>query len=226
MDSLKDILNNKYLVGFITVGTVLYASLARPALTQGVAQVFEHPITKMIFYALIVLLLTQNLQAAIVVAIAFYVLMSMLREQRIAEGFIDGLKTEGFFNQQYDEMESFYADQTNSTGQNQPGQNQPGQNQPGQNQPGQEHDGILNKCLDQCMSHHKGNRQEFAQKLEQCLKQQHQALGQGSGQAYVAGKGYPSGQYRSQLQGAVQSQQSQNSQQPTQSTSTTTPTAQ
>lgn len=108
MDTLKDVLNNKYFVGFVTVGTVLYASLARPALPDSVAKLFEHPLTKMIFYALIVLLMTQNLQVAIVVAIAFYVLMSMLREQRIAEGFIDGLRTEGFFNQR---IERFYDQQ-------------------------------------------------------------------------------------------------------------------
>ena len=95
MDSLTTVLDNQYFVGFVTVATVLYASLARPALPAGVAHLFEHPVTKMIVYALIVLLLTQNLQVALVVSIAFYVLMSMLREQRIAEGFVDGLRTEG-----------------------------------------------------------------------------------------------------------------------------------
>lgn len=100
MDPLKNILNNKYFVGFMTLGTVLYASLARPDLPPNIARLFESPIVKMIIYALIVLLMTQNLQVALVVAIAFYVLMSMLREQRIAEGFIEGLKTEGFFERQ------------------------------------------------------------------------------------------------------------------------------
>lgn len=99
METLNTALNNKYFVGFMTLGTVLYASLARPELPEGIARIFEYPLTKMIFYALIVLLMTQNLQVAIVVSIAFYVLMSMLREQRIAEGFVEGLKTEGFFNQ-------------------------------------------------------------------------------------------------------------------------------
>ena len=98
MDTLTNILNNQYFVGFMTVATVLYASLARPELPEGLARLFEHPLTKMVFYALIVLLMTRNLQVAIVVAIAFYVLMSMLREQRFAEGFVEGLKVEGFFN--------------------------------------------------------------------------------------------------------------------------------
>jgi hypothetical protein len=107
MDQLKEFLNNKYFVGVMTVGTVLYASLARPTLPSGIAQLFDYPLTKMIVYALIVLLMTQNLQVAIVVAIAFYVLMSMLREQKIAEGFVEGLRTEGFFDHH---MENFYAD--------------------------------------------------------------------------------------------------------------------
>lgn len=99
MDNLSELLNNKYFVGLVTVPTVLYASLARPALPQGLANLFEHPVFKVIVYALIVLLLTRNLEVALVVAIAFYVLMSMLREQRIAEGFIDGLRNETFFAQ-------------------------------------------------------------------------------------------------------------------------------
>lgn len=98
--TLNTILNNKYFVGFMIVATVLYSSLARPELPSGLAMLFEHPITKMIIYALIVLIMTQNLQVALVVAIAFYILMSMLREQRIKEGFIDGLRTEGFYEQQ------------------------------------------------------------------------------------------------------------------------------
>jgi hypothetical protein len=165
MDSLNQVLNNKYFVGFVTVGTVLYASLAQPALPQGIAKLFEYPLTKMIFYALIVLLLTQNLQVALVVAIAFYILMSMLREQRIAEGFIDGLRTEGFFNQRMDEMESFYAQQEASDNE---------QQKHGQNP---DHEGVLGKCIEQCLDQNKGhrteNRQEFVKKLEQCLKQQH-----------------------------------------------------
>ena len=106
MDTLTNVLNNNYFVGFMTVATVLYASLARPELPEGLARLFEHPLTKMLVYAMIVLLMTQNLQVAIVVSIAFYVLMSMLREQRIAEGFVEGLKTEGFFTKmQLDETQ-------------------------------------------------------------------------------------------------------------------------
>lgn len=100
MDTIKDLFNNKYVVGFLTVGTVLYASLASPALPSGLAQLFDYPLVKMLVYGLIVLLMTQNLQVAIVVAIAFYVLMSLLRVRKITEGFIDAIRTEGFFAQQ------------------------------------------------------------------------------------------------------------------------------
>ena len=100
METIREVLNNKYVVGFIFVGTILYAGLAAPTLPSGIAHLFESSIMKMMMYALIVFLATQNLQVALVVAIAFYVLMSMLREQKIGEGFIDGLRTEGFFQQQ------------------------------------------------------------------------------------------------------------------------------
>lgn len=116
MDNLKDLLNNKYFVGLITVPTVLYASLARPALPQHIAALFEHPLFKIIIYALIVLLLTHNLQVALVVSIAFYVLMSMLREQRVAEGFIDGLRTEAFYSQNMQSSQSGQSGQSSQNG--------------------------------------------------------------------------------------------------------------
>jgi hypothetical protein len=92
----KNIFENKYLMGFIIVGTTLYASLAAPILPKKIVNFMDHPITKIIMYMLIVFLVTQNITAAIVVAIAFYVLMSTIREQKIADGFIDGLRIEGF----------------------------------------------------------------------------------------------------------------------------------
>lgn len=96
-DTFKEWAQNPYLVGFIIVGTVLYASMAQPNLPPNIAKWFDYPLVKMLVYALIVLLMTQNLQVAIVVAIAFYVLMSLLREQKIAEGFVEALRTEGFY---------------------------------------------------------------------------------------------------------------------------------
>ena len=92
MDIFEKIINNKYVVGLITLGTVLYASLAKPDVPPGLAQLFENPITKMFFYILIVFTMTQNLQVALVVSIAFYTLMSMLRERKITENFIENQK--------------------------------------------------------------------------------------------------------------------------------------
>jgi hypothetical protein len=85
---MKEFFNNKYVMGFIFVGTILYASLIKPELPQGVIKLFDYAIVKMIMYALIVLLMTQNLQVAIIVAVGFYVLMNVLSEQKITETFI------------------------------------------------------------------------------------------------------------------------------------------
>jgi len=226
MDSLQQVLNNKYFVGFMTVGTVLYASLARPALPQGIANLFEHPITKMLFYALIVLLLTQNLQVALVVAIAFYILMSMLREQRIAEGFIDGLRTEGFFNKQVDALESFYAQQEadaqnqNLMGQNLMGRDLASRDPSSQNLMGrdlasrapegqmqEDHERILGRCVDQCLTQNRNNRpenrQEFARRLESCLRREREGLAQGPSYGQMPGQntGSTQGPMYGQMQG-------------------------
>lgn len=93
MDIVSEILNNKYFVSILTVITLLYASLAKPNLPVHTIKIFESPYIKIIFYSIIVFFMTKNFQVALVTSIAFYVLMSMLREQRIAEGFIEGLRT-------------------------------------------------------------------------------------------------------------------------------------
>ena len=84
MDQLKKLLKNQYLTGFLIIVTVLYASLARPVLPLQLIRIFEFPITK-------------NIQVALVVSIAFYTLMNLIREQKIAEGFLDELEIEGFY---------------------------------------------------------------------------------------------------------------------------------
>ena len=217
MDIFQQILNNKYFVGFVTVGTVLYASLARPSLPQWVANLFEHRITKMIFYALIVFLLTQNLQVALVVAIAFYILMSMLREQRIAEGFIEGLQTEGFLNKQIGEIEAFYQEtdgqNTPSSGQNKGDMVVPTSQTPnlqGQNSLGQipeDHEKILGRCVDHCLNQNRNNRpetrQEFSQRLENCLRQERETYARPTGQANLYGQNQLpyQGQYTGSSQG-------------------------
>ncbi len=109
MEQLQQLIQSNYFVGIVTILGVLFISLARPPLPPAMIQFFELPIVTVIMYALIVLLLTQNLQVAIIVAVAFYVLMNIIREQKIGEGFVAGLREEGFFSQvpeEFDAMQS------------------------------------------------------------------------------------------------------------------------
>jgi hypothetical protein len=94
MDGLK----SNYLIAFVTIVSLIFACLVRPPLPSGLVRLFDSPLTKIIFYTLVALIATQNLQVALVVAIAFYVIMSVMRQQQIGEGFIDGLTEEGFFD--------------------------------------------------------------------------------------------------------------------------------
>ncbi len=98
----QDILKNKYFIGVVTILGVLFTALARPPLPPMIIHYFDKPIVKIIVYALVVLLMTQNLQVAIVLAVGFYVLMNMIHEQKISEGFMDALQEEGFFSQETD----------------------------------------------------------------------------------------------------------------------------
>lgn len=88
MDQLQELVTNKYVVGFLVVGTTLYASLARPELPPVLVKMFDYTIVKLIFYLLIVWLMTQNIQVAIVVAMGFYLLMDLASTQRLSEQFI------------------------------------------------------------------------------------------------------------------------------------------
>lgn len=95
MDTFKDgtnmitnFFNNKYVTGIIIVVAVLYASLIRPDLPDNITKLFDYPIVKIIMYVLIILLMTQNLQVAMVVAIGFYVVMNILSTYNITETFI------------------------------------------------------------------------------------------------------------------------------------------
>lgn len=78
---------NKYIIGFLLVGTTLYASLAKPALPRVIVQLFDNAIIKMVFYALIVLLMTRNVQASIIVAVGFYATMNFLSTKKAVEAF-------------------------------------------------------------------------------------------------------------------------------------------
>lgn len=96
MDQLSNLLaraiKNNYFSGALTVFLVLYGSMARPQLPEFVATLFETAVFRLLVLALIAYISTKDLQVALLVAVAFTITMNLLGEQRVAEGFIAGIK--------------------------------------------------------------------------------------------------------------------------------------
>jgi len=97
MNVVKMIVSSKLFTGFVSVFTILYVGYVRPELPPIIDDLFNYPIFKVLVHGLIAYLATQNTLAAIFVAIAFYFTMNLLQEQKITEGFMNGLLKEGFF---------------------------------------------------------------------------------------------------------------------------------
>ena len=84
--------NNVYFSSLVSLVLALYAATAAPKLPEPIAQLFENTLFKMVFMSLILYMSGRNLQMAIMISVAFTVTMIMLNEQRISEGFVDGIK--------------------------------------------------------------------------------------------------------------------------------------
>jgi len=108
MDSL---LQNQYVVGALTLFISLYASLARPELPPFMMTLFENPIFKVLFMFLAVYLSSKNIQLSLMISVAFVVTLNLISEQRISEGFTEGIREglmmEGFEDSVEDSDENF-----------------------------------------------------------------------------------------------------------------------
>jgi hypothetical protein len=80
--------NNMYVNAALTLFLILYASLVRPQLPDFLMRLFDNPVFRLLFLAGIAFMATRNIQAALLVAVAFTVTMSLLQEQKIVEGFL------------------------------------------------------------------------------------------------------------------------------------------
>ena len=83
---------NDYVSSVISLFVILYASLARPQLPECIAVLFDSAVFRVLFLTMLVYMSNQNLQISIMLALAFTITMNLLNEQKIAEGFIDGIK--------------------------------------------------------------------------------------------------------------------------------------
>lgn len=96
MDNLgkigSTILKNEYLSTGLSLLLILYAGLARPQLPELIGSLFENQFFKVLVLTLVVYISTQNLQLALIIAVAFMVTITLLSEQKVAEGFISGIR--------------------------------------------------------------------------------------------------------------------------------------
>lgn len=95
-------LNNNYVKAGAALFLVLYSSLARPQLPQFVMDLFDNSIFRLAVLTLVVFMGNGNIQIALLTAVAFTITMSMLNEQKIAEGFVHGIK-EGMITENFDD---------------------------------------------------------------------------------------------------------------------------
>lgn len=86
--SLRTMLDNKYVFITLSVIIALYASLAAPALPNTVILFFDTMLGRFLFLFLIAYLASQNLQVALIVAVAYLVTLQ-LATRRINETFAD-----------------------------------------------------------------------------------------------------------------------------------------
>ena len=92
LQQLTRLFKNDFASSTLSLILAVYAAMAGPKLPEPVAKLFENAIFRMCFMALILYMSGRDLKLAIMVAVAFSVTMTVLNEQRVAEGFVDGIK--------------------------------------------------------------------------------------------------------------------------------------
>jgi len=118
--TVVNVMQNKYVSGFITLFCILYISLARPALPDYIHSLFDNKLFRFLVLVMTAYIATMNLRVALIVTIAFIVTLNLLNEQKIAEGFISGISRntiERFDNEDDKEIKSLETDTTDDSNQ-------------------------------------------------------------------------------------------------------------
>jgi len=92
------LLDNTYVNAALTLFLILYASLARPQLPDFLMRLFDSALFRLVFLTGLAFMATRNIQAALLVAVAFTVTMSLLQEQKMVEGFLYQQQFGGFID--------------------------------------------------------------------------------------------------------------------------------
>ena len=91
----KNILNNKYVLGVLTVFTGMYGPHLRPKLPDYIGKLFDNQLFRILIFFVIVFISSQSLQVALLAAISFTVIMNVINSSKLAEKFI---ASEGYKN--------------------------------------------------------------------------------------------------------------------------------
>jgi hypothetical protein len=92
--------SNSYLTAALTVFVILYGALAAPKLPSFIANLFNNAIFRLLCLFTIAWIASKNAQVAIIVAVVFTLIMSLLNTQQMAEGFIAGMTSDRQQNHQ------------------------------------------------------------------------------------------------------------------------------
>jgi hypothetical protein len=90
--ALSKAVSNQYVSSAVSLFLVLYAAMARPQLPEFVVGLFDNSVFRLAILSLVVFMGGNNLQLSVMIAVAFTVTMNLLNEQKISEGFVDGIK--------------------------------------------------------------------------------------------------------------------------------------
>jgi len=82
------LLNNPYVSAVLTLFLILYASMARPPLPNFLMNLFDNGLFRLLFLFGLAFMASRNIQVALLVAVAFTVMMNLLSEQKMVEGFM------------------------------------------------------------------------------------------------------------------------------------------
>ena len=91
---LLNLSKNNYLVNFVKVFLLLYASFARPSLPDFLKDIMKNPLVKILILTLVLYIGNKDPQISLLIAVAFVITMNMLSEQELLEDFrqIEGFR--------------------------------------------------------------------------------------------------------------------------------------
>jgi hypothetical protein len=96
MDS--QLIKNKWIFGLLTMILILYGSLSQQTLPDFMYKLFDNPVFSFLMFGLIAFIGTKDLLVSFIVALIYALIMHNLSQRKITDGFLEGLRNEGFVN--------------------------------------------------------------------------------------------------------------------------------